>query len=228
MIGDNLHSGHQQIWNTQSIDSKGVTFEPITFGNHCTIGQRSVVSAGVTFGNDVTVTSEGSLPQNFRVENGGTVMGNPPNIFYSTTDVMRPVRELQLLIHTESQRQRDSDIESGTRNEGANGVRGDDEEGNVMLFNFVAVLINLLKLPSVVAIFIACHYLFTWLLKPVMNIGVRVAVSLLSYTLGLFIMMLFVVVLTRGGATSMKIGKFNGTIVYVLYYIIVSYIKIIK
>ena len=177
---------------------------------------------------DVTVTSEGSLPQNFRVENGGTVMGNPPNIFYSTTDVMRPVRELQLLIHTESQRQRDSDIESGTRNEGANGVRGDDEEGNVMLFNFVAVLINLLKLPSVVAIFIACHYLFTWLLKPVMNIGVRVAVSLLSYTLGLFIMMLFVVVLTRGGATSMKIGKFNGTIVYVLYYIIVSYIKIIK
>jgi hypothetical protein len=186
------------------------------------------VSAGVTFGNDVTVTSEGSLPQNFRVENGGTVMGNPPNIFYSTTDAMRPVRELQLLIHTESQRQRDSDIESGTRNEGANGVRGDDEEGNVMLFNFVAVLINLLKLPSVVAIFIACHYLFTWLLKPVMNIGVRVAVSLLSYTLGLFIMMLFVVVLTRGGATSMKIGKFNGTIVYVLYYIIVSYIKIIK
>lgn len=46
-IGETLHSGFMQIWNTQCLSGDGIMFKPIDIGDDCTIGQRTVVMVRV-------------------------------------------------------------------------------------------------------------------------------------------------------------------------------------
>lgn len=42
-IGECLHSGMMQLWDTQKVSHEGILFKPIRIGDNCTIGQRAVI-----------------------------------------------------------------------------------------------------------------------------------------------------------------------------------------
>ena len=75
-----------QIWDTQVISEEGITFKNISIGDHCTIGQRTVLLPGCTLKEHVTCGSESILLRDTVVEAKGTVVGNPPTIFFSSVD----------------------------------------------------------------------------------------------------------------------------------------------
>ncbi len=62
-IGEALHSGFLQIWDTQIVSVDGITFKDISIGNNCTLGQRTVVMPGCTLFEHVTCGSESILLQ---------------------------------------------------------------------------------------------------------------------------------------------------------------------
>lgn len=110
-IGEALHSGMMQIWDTQVVSADGISFKGIRIGDNCTVGQRTVVMPGCCLDEHVTCGSESiilkdmvshlcniikhSLHHLFQmfimfffvsqaVQSNGTVVGNPPNIFLSS------------------------------------------------------------------------------------------------------------------------------------------------
>ena len=163
---------------------------------------------GVLFGNDVTVTSEGALVSDLNVETGGTVVGNPPTIFHSTAGHHQSVHELQATIHSTNNEIDALEKGGGNKNkEHEISKYGDDNEGSAIAFNLAAIIINILKLPSVVSVFVGWHYFFSWCFGfENMNAGTRVVVSVASFLCGTFAIATFVAFLARAGVTSMKIG----------------------
>jgi NDP-sugar pyrophosphorylase family protein len=73
-----------QIWDCQVVSEDGISFQPISIGDHCTIGQRTVVMPGCQLEDRVTCGSESILLKDTVVEKNGTVVGNPPTVFFSS------------------------------------------------------------------------------------------------------------------------------------------------
>eukprot|EP00978_Attheya_sp_CCMP212_P033290 scaffold133765_cov60-Attheya_sp.AAC.4 len=201
-IGANFHSGFSQVWTTQEISSEGVRFNPISIGDRCTIGQRAVIMPGVTFGSHVTVGSEGTLPPNMNVATDGTVVGNPPVVFRSTATDEKAVRQLQDAVRNDAEENGDNSDRSRVDTDSS-----DEEEGSAVLFNIIAIALNLSKLPSVVFVFLGMYYLFQWVIPFDTNITagyILIAVS--TFLGGIVAIATFVAVLTRVGVSSMKRG----------------------
>ena len=169
-------------------------------GDHCTIGQRSVVMPGVMFENNITVGSEGTLVSDLFVSSGGTVVGNPLSVFYSTAADISAVHDLQISVHTDR-------LEKGELEKGelvpVRTTEDQDQEGSIVLFNFAAVIINLLKLPSLGAIFVSFQFLFSSITTGTIKLFLA---PIGSYLCGVASVALFIVILTRLGVTSMKTG----------------------
>ena len=75
-----------QLWDTTVVSEEGITFKAINIGDHCTIGQRSVLMPGCSLGEHVTCGSESILLKDAVVKKHGTVVGNPPTVFFSSQD----------------------------------------------------------------------------------------------------------------------------------------------
>ena len=62
-IGEALHSGFSQIWDTQVVSAEGISFKGISIGDNCTLGQRTVVMPGCSLDEHVTCGSESIILQ---------------------------------------------------------------------------------------------------------------------------------------------------------------------
>jgi len=83
-------------FSTEKHTSDGVSFLPISVGEHTSFGQRCVALGGVTIGSFVTVGAETILPSDFCANEGGTAFGSPPVLFTSTAQYKDIVQETQL------------------------------------------------------------------------------------------------------------------------------------
>lgn len=98
-IGEALHSGFLQIWDTQVVSAEGISFKGITIGDNCTLGQRTVVMPGCSLEEHVTCGSESILLQDMVVQSNGTIVGNPPDVFFSSQNNEYAVNQLYLSLH---------------------------------------------------------------------------------------------------------------------------------
>lgn len=192
-IGECLHSGMMQLWDTQKISCEGISFKPIRIGDRCTIGQRVVIRPGVVFEDQVTVGSEGVLLEDMVVRKMGTVVGNPPTVFANYRDQDFSVKQLHFF-NLKSQ---------GTKLS----FDKEDKEGSVLFFNVVAVTLNLLKLPFIISVFLGFYFAINPLLSALDNIIFRVFITgIITYLLGSCGIALALAVLTRSGIASFRKG----------------------
>jgi hypothetical protein len=83
----------------------------------------------------------------------------------------------------------------------------EDKEGSVLLFNFVAVSLNLLKLPFIVSVFLGFYFAIDPLLDALHSAIVRAFVSgLITYLLGSCAIALSLAALTRSRIASFRQG----------------------
>jgi len=94
-IGDDVHMGMLSYFSTDRYSKRGISFHPITIGQHSSFGQRCVCLSGVSLHSYVTVGAETTLPHDFQVNQGGTTFGSPPVLFTSNAQYKNIVRQSQ-------------------------------------------------------------------------------------------------------------------------------------
>ncbi len=166
------------------------------------------------------------------VQTNGTVVGNPPEVFvssqkdeyagkileylftcyslflvsnsHSNVSLYSTVAQLQEAVQgSKMQRQRSSLQKIH--------VHSTNEDGSVCVFNCVAIILNLIKLPFVVGCFVAYYYLFDYALfdsfeseQTVLRVCVN---ALLTYLAGIMSISLLLTILTQSGIASFRSGS---------------------
>lgn len=87
--------GMHSYLSTERIDEHGVSFWPIKIGEEVSFGQRCVALSGASIGGSCTIGDETLIPDNFKLEGGGTTFGSPPVRFNSSTSHETRVEQLQ-------------------------------------------------------------------------------------------------------------------------------------
>jgi hypothetical protein len=82
-------------FSTDRYNKSGISFHPITIGQHSSFGQRCVCLSGVSLHSYVTVGAETILPHGFQVNQGGTTFGSPPVLFTSNAQYRNIIDQAQ-------------------------------------------------------------------------------------------------------------------------------------
>ena len=94
-IGSEVHMGMLSYLTTERVDQNGVSFWPISIGDHASFGQRCVVLSGSSLGKNVTIGAETLIPHDFILTGGGTTFGSPPVQFHSSLSHKERVQQTQ-------------------------------------------------------------------------------------------------------------------------------------
>ena len=105
--------------------------------------------------NHVTVGSESALYEDFIAGRNATVVGNPPETFVSSASDAKSVTQLQERLQSDM-------LERGERVEHIEQSGTDHGDGSEVVFNIIAVALNVLKLPLVVLSAVVTYLLGTW------------------------------------------------------------------
>ena len=150
--------------------------------------------------NRVTVGSESALYEDFIAGRNATVVGNPPETFVSSASDAKSVTQLQERLQSDM-------LERGERVEHIEQSGTDHGDGSEVVFNIIAVALNVLKLPLVVSVYYGVGYgISSSMDSTEMGWVATLLSAVVTYLLGTWGIALFVAFLTRVGIASFRSG----------------------